>query len=119
MISSSHLNKIIYLLLIAYIFFFNLSPGIAAVDIWEKKKNEEQSNNQIEDEENLAIDSPIISDDVNKITIKIKEDEISDQEESVIGIFDPAENNFSLDMWSQTDGEDIKKVFYKKIILMK
>ena len=110
MISSSHLNKIIYLLLIAYIFFFNLSPGIAAVDIWEKKKNEEQSNNQIEDEENLAIDSPIISDDVNKITIKIKEDEISDQEESVIGIFDPAENNFSLDMWSQTDGEDIKKV---------
>ena len=110
MISSLHLNKIIYFFLIAYIFFFNISPCIAAVDIWEKKKSEEQPNNQIEDDENLTIDSPIISDDVNKIIIKIEEDKILDQKESVIGIFDPEENNLSLDMWSQTDGEEIKKV---------
>ena len=30
--------------------------------------------------------------------------------QSVIGIFDPEENNFNLNMWSKTDGEDIKKV---------
>ena len=32
------------------------------------------------------------------------------QNQSVIGIFDPEENNFNLNMWSQTDGEDIKKI---------
>ena len=28
----------------------------------------------------------------------------------MVGIFDPEENNFNLDMWLQSDGEDIKKV---------
>ena len=27
-----------------------------------------------------------------------------------MGIFDPSENNFNLNMWSETDGEDIKKI---------
>ena len=30
--------------------------------------------------------------------------------ESVIGILDPEENNFTLDMWTRTDGKDIKNI---------
>ena len=32
-------------------------------------------------------------------------------EKNIYGIFDPQENNFDLEMWSNTKGEDIKSVF--------
>ena len=38
------------------------------------------------------------------------ENKIENESESVIGIFDPEENNFNLDMWSNTDGTEIKKI---------
>ena len=64
-------------------------------------------------EKDITIESPILSEDINKISIKIDENKIENQSESVIGIFDPEENNFNLNMWSNTDGEDIKKSFGK------
>ena len=50
---------------------------------------------------------PILSNDINKIEIKIDEDQLEKTEISVIGIFDPEENNFNLNMWAETDGEEI------------
>ena len=47
---------------------------------------------------------------LNKIVIRIDDDKIEDQNRSVIGIFDPEENNFNLNMWLDSDGKDIKKV---------
>ena len=38
------------------------------------------------------------------------ENKIEDSKQSVIGIFDPEKNNFNLNMWSKTDGEEIKKI---------
>ena len=58
----------------------------------------------------ITIESPILSEDVSKIAIQIEEDEIDEQSKSVIGIFDPQENNFNLNMWSESNGEDIKKI---------
>ena len=110
MISSLHLNKLLYFTLIIYIFAFNFTLGVAAVDIWEKKKKENEQGEQINVEKDITIESPILSDEVNKIIIKIDENQIGDYDESVIGIFDPEENNFSLNMWLLTDGEDIKKI---------
>ena len=107
MISLSHSNKFIYFIFFVYILLFNYGIGNSAVDIWEKKKEE---NQQKEIKQDITIESPILSEDINKIVIKIEENEIIDQESSVIGIFDPEENNFNLNMWTQTDGEDIKKV---------
>ena len=109
MINSSHLSKL------TTIIFFLLTLNFNSVfaeeepaDIWKKKKNENGQSNQVENE--ITIESPIISDDINKITIKIDEDTIEDNDQSVIGIFDPEENNFNLSMWSETDGQEIKKV---------
>ena len=110
MISSLHLNKLLYFTLIIYIFAFNFTLGVAAVDIWEKKKKENEQGEKINVEKDITIESPILSDEVNKIIIKIDENQIGDYDESVIGIFDPEENNFSLNMWLLTDGEDIKKI---------
>ena len=47
---------------------------------------------------------------VNKITIDIDEQKINDSGQTIIGIFDPEDNNFSLNMWSQSDGTDIKNI---------
>ena len=110
MISSSHLSKLLHSAFFIYILIFYFTLSVASVDIWEKKEKGKEQNNQIDNEKDITIESPILSDDISKIIIKIDEDEIGDYDQSVIGIFDPEENNFNLNMWSRTDGNDIKKV---------
>ena len=109
MTSLSNSNKLILFTFFINILIFNFTISFAAVDIWEKKKKNDQSN-QINNEKEIKIESPILSEDINKIIIKIDENEIKDTDKSVIGIFDPEENNFNLNMWSQSDGEDVKKI---------
>ena len=110
MISLSNLNKLILFTFFINILIFNFTISFAAVDIWEKKKKKNDQSNQINSEKEIKIESPILSEDINKIIIIIDENEINDPEKSVIGIFDPEENNFNLNMWSQSDGEDVKKI---------
>ena len=110
MISLSNLNKLIYFTFFINILIFNFTISFAAVDIWEKKKKKNDQSNQINNEKEIKIESPILSEDINKIIIEIDENEIKDSDKSIIGIFDPEENNFNLNMWSQSDGEDVKKI---------
>ncbi len=102
-----HLNKLIILTTFFIASILNSAFAATAIDIWEKKENK---NNQNEDQEEIKIESPVLSNDINKITIKIDEQKIDDHANSVIGIFDPQENNFSLNMWSNSNGDDIKNV---------
>ncbi len=110
MISLSNLNKLILFTFFINILIFNFTISFAAVDIWEKKKKKNDQSNQINNEKEIKIESPILSEDINKIIIEIDENEIKDSDKSIIGIFDPEENNFNLNMWSQSDGEDVKKI---------
>ena len=110
MINLSRLNKLILFTFFINILIFNFTISFAAVDIWEKKKKKNDQSNQINNEKEIKIESPILSEDINKIIIIIDENKIKDPGKSVIGIFDPEENNFNLNMWSQSDGEDVKKI---------
>ena len=101
------LNKLSTFVFIFLALGFSSALAATAVDIWKKKENPKDLN--VTNEE-IKIKSPTISKDTEKLTIKINEQEISDIDNSLIGIFDPEENNFSLNMWSNSDGEDIKKV---------
>ena len=121
MIRSLHLNK--QILLITIFFFTFATFGILtaeeeAVNIWEKKEKKNEQNIEITSEENSAIESPILSGDIVEEQVKIDEKAIKDENKSVIGIFDPEVNNFNLNMWSKTDGEEIKKVL-KRISKLK
>ena len=107
---SSHLNKLKNFIFLIFILIFNQNLCFAAVDIWEKKEKNKQEGSQSENENNITIEDPIFSDDTNKVKINFEEKEIDNYEKSIIGIFDPAENNFNLNMWSETDGEEIKKI---------
>lgn len=111
MISLSHLSKlIIFSILLITITFNSAISEEEPVDIWEKKEGQEEKINKSNNEKDITIESPILSEDINKIVIKIDENKIANEKESIIGIFDPEENNFNLNMWSNTDGEEIKKV---------
>jgi len=112
MISLLHLNK---LKVIAFFFTILIVHPIYAatsssIDIWQKEDTSSEQKNQTGEDKKKSIESPILSDDINKITIKIEEEKIDSSEIAVIGIFDPQKNDFDLDMWSTSDGKDIKKI---------
>ena len=110
MISLSQLNKITQFTFFFTILIFNSALAATAVDIWKKKENQNEQSNQTNDEKEITIESPILSEDINKISIKIDEQKIDSSNQAVIGIFDPEDNNFSLNMWSNSDGQDIKNI---------
>ena len=111
MISLSHLNKLTLFIIFFTILTFNLVLAEEEpADIWEEKENKNEQNDSTNIEQDITIESPILSDDVSKVIIKIDENKIEDHNGSIVGIFDPEKNNFNLDMWLETDGEDIKKV---------
>jgi hypothetical protein len=111
MISSSYLSKLVLLVIFFIVLTFDsVFSEDEPIDIWKKKENQNEQYKETIVEKDITIKSPILSSDVNKITVKINEDKIKEIEQSVIGIFDPEENNFNLNMWTKTDGEDIKKI---------
>ena len=110
MINLLHLNKLILSSILITVLIVSSAFGEdedKPVDLWD---DQEIKNNQSDIENDITIENPSISEDINKIIIKIDENEIEEHKETVTGIFDPEENNFNLNMWSETDGEDIKKV---------
>ena len=109
MISLSHLNKITQFTFFFTILIFNSALAATAVDIWKKKENQNEQNNQTSEEE-VTIQSPIISDDIGETKVRINEKKIEESDHAVIGIFDPEKNDFNLNMWSSSDGEDIKNI---------
>ena len=111
MISLSHLNKLTAFVICLVILTFNFAFGEdEPADIWGKQEDQKKQSNEKDNQKDFTIESPIHSDDVTKVVIKIDENQIEERGSSIIGIFDPEENNFNLNMWSQTDGEDIKKI---------
>ena len=108
MIKLLQLNNLKRLIFFLFLFYFFSIHSFSADDIWKKKENEEEQNIEAEDE--ITIKSPILSDSITKIEISIDEEEIQNFNSTLVGIFDPEENNFTLDMWSRSDGEDIKKI---------
>ena len=111
MISLSYLNKLILFVILFIVITFNSSfAEDEPADIWQDNENQNEKVNQTFNDQDTTIESPILSDDVNKEVVKIDEDNLQESRQSVIGIFDPEKNNFNLNMWSQTDGEDIKKI---------
>jgi len=107
MISLSYLNKLLKLSFFIIFLTYSNTYSFAAVDIWEKNEND---NEEINNEREKKIKSPILPEDINKIEININEEKIKDSTKSVIGIFDPEDNNFNLDMWSASNGKEIKEI---------
>ena len=110
MISLSHLNKLTLLIIFFIVLTFDsVFAEEEAAEIWSEKEPENEQSSETNQEKNIIIKTPILSDDIEKITIQINEQEVNSNP-AIIGIFDPDDNNFSLGMWIESDGEDIKNI---------
>ena len=117
------LNKKNLSILISF-FFLQNSYSIEPVDIWnlEKQSNEGNSKNEIIENENLLPNT------IFNIQNKIKKEISVDEEENLLlkniniaGIYDPSDNDLSIDMWVNSDGSKILEIINKiqKISLSK
>ena len=110
MINLSQLNKLILTTFFFSILIFNVGFSDTAVDIWKKQENKKSLDNKINTEE-IIIKSPILSSEENTESENISELELDQHEQTIIGLFDPEDNNFDIGMWLDTDGSDIKSIF--------
>ena len=119
---SKLLNKKNYLFFLFFI-FFSISSENEPADIWniDKSKVETNQDEQIESEISNEISEQTISiydlnnqgNEKNK-NLVLQETNIEDKI-SLYGLYDPDENNLSIEMWKESEGEEIKKIFNKII----
>ena len=104
---------------ILLIFFLTISLNLKAeeepVDIWKLEKKDEQDKGEIifqnEDssEINVEMDNALSTNKINTINSNtLEENKIS-----IVGIYDPEEHGLNIDMWSNSDGNEIKLIFTK------
>ena len=114
MINLSQLNKLIYFSLFFAVLIFNVCfSEDEPADIWKKQDANVEENNKANEEKKTTIESSILSSDQNVSSTSIAETELKQNEVKIVGLFDPQEYNFNLGMWMDSDGDDVKKIFYR------
>ena len=99
-----------YLISLLVIFFYFPVLGEEKIDIWKNKKEviqepAQQKNSNTVKKSNLQSNQTIQPED----KIQIQEGSaIQQEEQKVYGIFDPANFDFNLNMWSSTSAEDLR-----------
>ena len=80
MIKLLRLNKLIIFTILFILLISKINTASAAVDIWKQNETNNQQNNQIDNQDKEVIKSPILSEDIKKITIN--EQEIIESEQT-------------------------------------
>ena len=110
------LNKINLSILISF-FFLQNSYSEEPVDIWkiEKKTNEESIvNNEIIKNQNTSSSSIFKTDSNKNFEIKVDEEKnLLTKDINIVGIYDPVENDLSMDMWTNSNGAIILEIIDK------
>ena len=108
------LNKKILLILFIFtiLFTYNTNAEDEPADIWNLEKKSEVNSSEVILEN---IDSSNINIEVeknNSINI-IDSNELKDNKINIVGLYDPEENGLKIDMWSSSNGEEIKFILNK------
>ena len=115
------LNRINLLTILVLFFCFAIHAEEQPVDIWNIEKKEKEKillNPEIIVEENTKINSNYESDiykmQSQKKTNSIELDEdLSSEEVKIFGLFDPEDNGLDINMWKNSDGDQLKNIFLK------
>ena len=98
-----------YFIGLLIIFFCTPLISEEKIDIWKNKENKAlESQNLEKEKEKLKENSNLKSSQTIKTleTIQIQESStIETNKQKVFGVYDPATNNFNLNMWSTTKAE--------------
>ena len=102
-----------FIIFLVYCFFIKTSLSNEPVDIWEiEKKN---NPNKIKNENNKTSNNEVIQ------GVKIEQQneniivnqELDTSHVKLAGLYDPADNGLTIDMWTNSDGEEIKNLLKK------
>ena len=100
-----------YCLLILFFSFTSLNSE-EKIDIWSNKDNKKiiENKSEIKKKTSQKLNSKSIKEIELNQNIKIENNIINQNQDGnkVSGIFDPAENDFDLNMWSATKAEDVE-----------
>ncbi len=104
------LNKYISFLIL--LISFQLLYAEEEIDIWKKEIKEKSNTTKNSDNSNVLNKSNLFKTSQTNNNIKI-ENTILDgsQDVKIFGIYDPAENNFDLNMWTETEAEKFRSSF--------
>ena len=106
------LNNFIFFLSLFLFFEISISYSNEPVDIWDIKKIDSEIVKEEIGKNNVNIISSNIESENKNQTIS-SFDIIGKQEMQLIGLYDPQENNLNIDMWMNTDGDQIKSIIKK------
>ena len=109
------LNNLLTILLVLSVFSFKCNSE-EPVDIWdldkikkeEVKKNDEISLENIEEEEQQSIYEMQSSNQYNDIEL---DKTLVSKEIEIVGLYDPELNGLSINMWSNSNGDQIINIF--------
>jgi len=111
------LNKKYLLTFIIFVFLFslNLRAEDEPVDIWDlEKKVEDNSSIAIsENDESNKIKIEVEKNDPNNLINTIDSDKLGESKINIVGLYDPEDHGLNIDMWSNSDGDEIKLILNK------
>ena len=109
------LSRNIFIFLFSYFLIISLSFSNETVDIWNLENNK-KNNGIIKKKENLDKSNNQTS--INNLNssnlISVEQDEKFNQDENnLVGLYDPDENDLTIDMWKKSDGVKITQIVEK------
>ena len=98
--------------IVGFLIIFSHSPLLCEekIDIWKNKQEETSENIQkkeTEIQEKINIEASQSLKAPEKIEIQ-EGSEIQNEEQQVFGIYEPADFDFSINMWSKTKADDLR-----------
>ena len=114
--NSRLLNNIKLLIILFFLLFtFGSHSEEEPADIWnveaEQQKKKETKNEKI-DTESISQNSIYKMQPQNTDELIIEENQtLTSNEVKIVGLYDPAENGLDINMWSNSDGEQILRIF--------
>ena len=115
------LNKKYFSIVLIFLFGFNSFAEEQPIDIWniDKKKVEEKDQNnsiiqksEINDQTSFESNVYNMQSKTGNNIIELDQN-INSESIKIIGLYDPEDNGLDINMWSNTDGNQIKKIFLK------
>ena len=119
------LNKNYYLVILFSLFFGFTSNSQEPVDIWkigEKKPDENVAPIEAEAEKNIPLNGIYEMQSQKEGGLSIEETQtLISKKIKLVGIYDPAENGLDINMWSNSNGDQILNIFKRldKLVLSK
>tara|TARA_Y100001970_G_scaffold22863_1_gene26547 strand:+ start:13929 stop:15701 length:1773 start_codon:yes stop_codon:yes gene_type:complete len=115
------LNKRYFSIILVLFLGLNVFAEDQPVDIWniDKKKIENDSSISISEEENDIKNKSDSLSNIYKMQEKKKNNSIElvekldSKEIDIIGLYDPEDNSLDINMWNNSDGDQLKRIFSK------